>query len=289
MKKSMLLLMLLLSIFSSARPLKITKEERRYQEQENESLNSALREEHLTLIGKHFEITENTNDKTVSNRRRRRSMSEKRTVLFFDTDGDTNTTEAVAAKYCPCLLAEAKVFDAKIGDTKTSLEWRDVLKHKHEDSCSRCGGADTASGHRLVFDDVRVSSKFSSDRPFKIKNEERRHQEQENGSSDSKLRRKNLTLIGKQFENILDIPSYGPASFERRIVLFFDTDGDKNTTEAVAAKYCPCLLAEAKVFDAKIGTTKTSLEWWDALKHWDEDRCGVRNSDRHKLVWAYVR
>ncbi len=286
MKKSMLLLMSLLPIFSFARTLKITKEERRYQEQENEGLDSTLGDEHLTLIGKHFEITE---DVTLSKSHVITSISGKRTVLFFDTDGDTNTTEVVAAKYCPCLLAEAKIFDAKIGTTKTSLEWRDALKHKDEYRCSGRGRVDPASRHRLVFDDVRLPPIFSSAPTLKITKEERRYQEQENERSDSKLRRKDLTLIGKQFENIFDIPSFGQASFERRIVLFFDTDGDANTTEAVAAKYCPCLLAEAKIFDVKIGDTKTYLEWRGALKHRDEDRCGVRSSDRHKLVWDYVR
>ena len=135
---------------------------------------------------------------------------------------------------------------------------------------------------------------FSFGLTFDTTKEERRHQKQENESSDSKLRKKELTLIGKQFENILDVTSCGPANFERRIVLFFDTDGDTNTTEAVAAKYCPCLLAEAKVFDAKIGATKTSLEWRDALKHKDEDKClkGGKNSPsafRHRLVWVNGR
>ena len=134
---------------------------------------------------------------------------------------------------------------------------------------------------------------FSSGLTFETTKEERLHQKKENGLSDSKVKRKKLTLLGKQFENVLcTATSCGPASFERRTVLFFDTDGDTNTTEAVAAKYCPCLLTEAKIFDAKIGDTKTSLEWRDALKHKDEDRCIGKGGKRspsaylHRLVWV---
>ena len=64
MKNSLLLLMLFLPIFSFARTLKITKEERSHLEQESESLDNTLRERKITLIGKQFEsIFENTYEK----------------------------------------------------------------------------------------------------------------------------------------------------------------------------------------------------------------------------------
>ena len=296
MKNSLLLLMSLLPIFSFARTLKITKEERSHLEQESESLDNTLRERKITLIGKQFEsIFENTYDTRMSDCGYFGVVN--RTVLFFDTDGDTNTTEVVAAKYCPCLLTEAKIFDAKIGDAKTSLEWRDALEHKNENKCY--GPKNTmASRHRLVWGHVRSLPISSSAHTSKITNKvkrkitkEERRQEEENKSIDREL--KDLTLIGKQFEIIFENPDFDMSeACTRRTVFFFDTDGDTNTTEVVAAKHCPCLLSEAKIFDAKIGDSKTSLEWQEALKHRDEDRCDKWSGwgkSKHKLVWDLGR
>ena len=285
MKNSLLLLMSLLPIFSFARTLKIAKEERCCPEQESESLDNTLIERKITLIGKQFESAWDTRMLCVEGK----LCLVDRTVLFFDTDGDANTTEVVAAKYCPCLLTKAKIFDAKIGDVKTSLEWRDALKHKDENICY--GPKNTvASRHRLVWGHVRSLPISSSAHTFKITKGKRR-QEKENKSIDREL--KNLTLIGKQFEIIFENPDANQSTAcRRRTVFFFDTDGDTNTTEVVAAKQCPCLLTEAKIFDAKIGDTKTSLEWREALQHVDEDRCdewwGLEGA-KHKFVWDLGR
>ena len=288
MKYSLLLLMSLLPIFSFARTLKTTKEERCRPEQESESLDNTLRERKITLIGKQFESIFDDNTFGVGRAVKFFGVVD-RTVLFFDTDGDTNTTEVVAAKYCPCLLTKAKIFDAKIGDAKTSLEWRDALEHKDENKCH--GQKDTvAYRHRLVWGRVRSLPISSSAHTFKITKEKRR-QEKENKSMDREV--KNLTLIGKQFEIICENPDIRMSdACTRRTVFFFDTDGDTNTTEVVAAKHCPCLLAEARIFDAKIGDSKTSLEWREALKHEDEDRCDKWwgwGDSKHKFVWGLGR
>ncbi len=65
--------------------------------------------EMLTLIGKKMIYAENPNNDRAS--------------LFFDTDGNTNTTEIVARVSMCEAKAEARIFDAKIGETKTKEEW----------------------------------------------------------------------------------------------------------------------------------------------------------------------
>ena len=56
-------------------------------------------------------------------------------MLYFDTDGNTNTVELLAQKRISCPKTESRFYFAKPGDTKTEQQWVDFLSHKDEDVC----------------------------------------------------------------------------------------------------------------------------------------------------------
>jgi len=114
--------------------------------------------------------------------------------------------------------------------------------------------------------------------------------------TDRLVKNKKMTLLGKQFETEPETHTCGATRPETMAILFFDTDGNTNTTEIVGVKYCPCLSARAKVFDAKIGDTKTCGKWREFLAHRDEASCAPRPQKRkcevgqyaHRLIWERV-
>ena len=56
-------------------------------------------------------------------------------MLFFDLDGNTDTTELVMRKDHCCLSIAGKLNDVKEGQTKTTQEWyRQITQHKGCDS-----------------------------------------------------------------------------------------------------------------------------------------------------------
>ena len=105
--------------------------------------NDATLTQPLTLLGKRI-ITRSGNYGFIYERAK----------FYFDADGNTNTTEVVATKIMECPTAEARVFDAKIGETKTIAEWRKSLLHKDEDHCTSKNPYDNRINHD--FNWVRV-------------------------------------------------------------------------------------------------------------------------------------
>ncbi|MBR6411938.1 MAG: hypothetical protein IKS41_02110 [Alphaproteobacteria bacterium] len=125
MKKTKLVSMFMsLITVSSAFATIYYGESRKEYEQRNAKIDATLPQS-LTLVGKR--IIDKTDHKGVD---------ESEARLYFDTDGNTNTTEVVAIKGIGCLTAEARVFDAKIGEKKKISEWRKQLSHKNEDACT---------------------------------------------------------------------------------------------------------------------------------------------------------
>ena len=74
-------------------------------------------------------------------------------IIYFDTDGDTNTLEYVAVKSLPCADSRARFRLIQPGDSKTRAEWESALKHKDEKGCSSEIGVRTA--HSLTWDRVK--------------------------------------------------------------------------------------------------------------------------------------
>ena len=73
-------------------------------------------------------------------------------IIYFDTDGNTNTLEYVAVKSLPCADSRARFRLIHPGDSKTRAEWEAALKHKDEKGCSSEIGVRTA--HSLTWDRV---------------------------------------------------------------------------------------------------------------------------------------
>jgi hypothetical protein len=109
----------------------IAKEEREQKIAEFNALKAKLDATPLTLIKK--------------------DMHDRWASLFFDADGDTNTTELVAHKAITCPVAEAKVSDAKIGAVHTIATWGDTLSHEDEEFCE---------GHRTAFEYQIIHSDY---------------------------------------------------------------------------------------------------------------------------------
>ncbi len=115
-----------------------------------ETGSSSAKKQPLTLLGKCY----------VTELNARSGYSHEKAYLYFDADGDTNTTEVVAIKYVGCLAANARVFDAKVGDTKTIEEWRQQLIHQNEKECEKMH----KTNHRFDWVMVRYTNKASYSR-----------------------------------------------------------------------------------------------------------------------------
>ena len=103
------------------------------------------------------------------------------------------------------------------------------------------------------------------------------------GTGEDPIRKKPLTLLGKRFSTQFN-PRTG-RTYDQA-VLYFDMDGNTNTTEVVAIKSIACLAADALVFYAKVGDTKTLDEWRQQLSHDGERECQQKHSIPHEFAWV---
>jgi len=90
-----------------------------------------------------------------------------------------------------------------------------------------------------------------------------------------------LTLLGKRFID--------SDHFSNKARLYFDLDGNTNTTEVIATIHDSCEISEAHVFDAKIGDRKTQGEWVSQLSHKDPKECTTTWSGKHPIQWVKLR
>ena len=58
-----------------------------------------------------------------------KTLGDRRATLFFDADGNTNTTEMVCRANPGWMEVAARVFDSKVGETKTIEEWHKNFSH----------------------------------------------------------------------------------------------------------------------------------------------------------------
>ena len=141
--KKLLSMLLSLGVAASTFAGFFTGESRKEYDQRNAKHDATLPQQ-LTLIGKRIQTRMGSYGADWSIAR-----------LYFDMDGNTNTTEIVARKKISCPTADARVFDAKIGDKKTIAQWRKELSHKGEDTCQRNNPHDCRDEHYFVWERVK--------------------------------------------------------------------------------------------------------------------------------------